>query len=177
MEFTGQVRDISRDYKTKEWRITLSVNETGVLEPLGALQGDVSIKVEKFRKKKSLNANDYLWKLLDLIAHHPDIKSTKDEVYEEILRSYGFLDYASGRLRKMRIPAEDDIKYYEGHWLFEDECDGWKSYIAIRGTSTYSQQEMSFVIDAVVEEAKGLGIETLPPAEIERMKAAWHSKA
>lgn len=32
---------------------------------------------------------------------------------------------------------------------------------------------MSQLIDGTVEEAKALGIETLTPAELERMKNAW----
>jgi hypothetical protein len=44
----------------------------------------------------------------------------------------------------------------------------------IKGTSLYNTSEMARFIDMVVQEAKEEGIETLPPAELERMKAAWN---
>ena len=43
------------------------------------------------------------------------------------------------------------------------------------GSSTYNTKEMSVLIDGVVSEAKEMGIETLSPAELERMKAAWQN--
>ena len=42
------------------------------------------------------------------------------------------------------------------------------------GSSTYNTKEMSVLIDGTVYEAKELGIETLPPDELERMKIEWN---
>lgn len=41
------------------------------------------------------------------------------------------------------------------------------------GSSTYDSKEMATLIDGVVREAKELGIETLPPDELLRMKQEW----
>ena len=43
----------------------------------------------------------------------------------------------------------------------------------MRGSHTYDSGEMSILIDGVVQEAKQLGIETLTPNELERMKNLW----
>jgi hypothetical protein len=43
----------------------------------------------------------------------------------------------------------------------------------MRGSHTYDTREMSRLIDGTVEEAKELGIETLTPEQLERMKASW----
>jgi 16S rRNA U1498 N3-methylase RsmE len=43
----------------------------------------------------------------------------------------------------------------------------------MRGSHTYNTAEMSRLIDATVEEAKELGVETLTPDQLERMKASW----
>jgi hypothetical protein len=40
----------------------------------------------------------------------------------------------------------------------------------MRGTHTYNSKEMSLIIDSVVMEAKELGIETLPPEVLARMR-------
>ena len=43
------------------------------------------------------------------------------------------------------------------------------------GSSTFDSKEMSGFIDGIVSESKELGIQTMTPAEIERIKAAWQS--
>jgi hypothetical protein len=46
----------------------------------------------------------------------------------------------------------------------------------IKGSSEYDTAEMSKFIDELVLEAKNQGIETLPPAELERMTKEWRNK-
>lgn len=46
-------------------------------------------------------------------------------------------------------------------------------YLVIKGSSDYDTAEMASFIDGIVSEAKELGIETLTPDELERMKQAW----
>jgi hypothetical protein len=40
----------------------------------------------------------------------------------------------------------------------------------------YDTKEMSVLIDGIVSEAKELGIETLTPDELERIKSAWQNQ-
>ena len=61
----------------------------------------------------------------------------------------------------------------EGHWKFYKSNGKFDSYLMIKGSSEYNTAEMSHFIDMVVQEAKELGIETLTPDELERMKQAW----
>lgn len=46
-------------------------------------------------------------------------------------------------------------------------------YRVYRGSHTYNTEEMSILIDGVVQEAKDQGIETATPDEIERLKSLW----
>ena len=48
----------------------------------------------------------------------------------------------------------------------------------LRGSSTYDTSEMSKLIDGLVSECQELGIETIPPKEIERMMQLYeqHSR-
>ena len=41
------------------------------------------------------------------------------------------------------------------------------------GSSFYSVEEMAHLIDLVVQDCKELGIETIPPEELERLKNMW----
>ena len=52
----------------------------------------------------------------------------------------------------------------------------YRTYKMIRGSHTYNTEEMSHLIDGIVSEAKELGIETLPPDEIERMMSTWQNR-
>ena len=64
----------------------------------------------------------------------------------------------------------------EGHWKFYKSNGNFDSYLMIKGSSDYDSKEMAHFIDCVVQEAKELGIETLTPTELERMKAEWRTK-
>lgn len=45
----------------------------------------------------------------------------------------------------------------------------YRTYVMLRGSSTYNTAEMSVLIDGLVSECREQGIETLPPIELERM--------
>jgi hypothetical protein len=94
------------------------------------------------------------------------VKSSKEEVYEELLRKYGLVDEEV----VITVKSTVDMSRIEGHWLKIKDNGTWSGYIRIRGSSEYDSREMAHFLDMVVEDAKELGIETLPPAELERMK-------
>lgn len=54
-----------------------------------------------------------------------------------------------------------------------DNGELYRVYLVMRGSHTYDTKEMSVLIDGTVQEAKQLGIETLPPDELRRMKEQW----
>ena len=69
---------------------------------------------------------------------------------------------------------EDKMLDMEGVHLKVVERPGEMVKMAVmRGSHTYDTAEMSRLIDATVEEAKELKIETMTPDQLERMKAAW----
>lgn len=141
--------------------------------PLEALQMETGkeydLEIKKHREKRSLNANAYCWVLCSKIAEK--VRSSKDEIYEDMIQKYGYMDEAI----TITVKAAVDMSQIEGHWKYiTTSGDGkWKAYTMIRGSSKYNSAEMAHFIDMIVEEAKGLGIETLPPEEIERMKTEW----
>lgn len=175
MEFTGEVKGIVRDYQTNQFNITFSINESSAVNEIDMLKDStLSIKAVKYRKKRSLDANAYLWVICTKLAevHH----TSKDEIYEQMLQKYGVL-YQDEENNYIVVTLKSDIdtSKIEGHWkYYKSSEDGkFKSYLMIKGTSLYNTSEMARFIDLVVQEAKEEGIETLPPDELERMKAAW----
>lgn len=60
------------------------------------------------------------------------------------------------------------VKLVNGEYLFE--------YALKRKSRTYNRREFSRLIDEAVQEAKEAGVETLPPAELERMLKEWKAR-
>lgn len=175
MEFRGEIKNIQREWGKNIPLVQLRLTE-GCAEGLPDLmEKDLDIEIKPHHEKRSLNANAYLWVLCTKIAQV--IRSSKDEVYEEMLRKYGYLYKDDDGLITITVKADLDMSKVEGHWKYYTGNDTWKAYFMIKGTSMYDKSEMAHFLDMVIEEAKDLGIETLPPAEIERMKATWDSQA
>ena len=176
MEFTGCVQNVSKDWNTGQFQITFTVNELSAINEINSIKDceKLNIKAVKYRKKRSLDANAYLWVLCTKIAEV--VQSSKDEIYEEMLQKYGCLyQDENGDYVVATVKASVDMAKM-GHWKFYKTDGKFSAYLMIKGTSEYDTAEMAHFIDRVVEEAKELDIETMTPDELERMKAAWGKK-
>lgn len=86
MKLTGTIRDVSMGFLDGECKLTLAVNEKNDLK----LAYDelsqcklLDIELKKHRKKRSLNANAYLWVLCGKLADK--IGVDKESVYRQHL--------------------------------------------------------------------------------------------
>ena len=130
-----------------------------------------TLTVQK-RNKRSLNANNYMWQLCDKIAMV--IKATKEDVYRHAIREVGAWFDTSCDADK----ANDLCRTWETNgvgWFAEPILMGSRiaSIRLYKGSSVYTGSEMSRLVDYIVEEAKGLNIETMTPNEIEKLKQLW----
>lgn len=136
------------------------------------------LTVEKRTKKRSLDANRYMWQLLDKIADV--LKRQKEDLYLEYVKQCGlFKDFTL---------TESEAKTFKVAWSMlgtgwpveqvDYDEDGERIILrAYYGSSRYNTKQMSRLIDMVVEDAKELGIETMTPDELSRLKGAWHGNA
>lgn len=131
---------------------------------------DLRMKLTKWSEHRSLDANKYCWKLCTLLAEK--LKSSKDEIYEEELFKYGYLD---DPVITITVLSKVDMRLIDGHWkYYSTSSDGkFKSYMRVRGSSEYDRREMAHFLDMIIQDCKEQDIETLPPAELERLKQAW----
>jgi len=179
VEFTGQIKGISNDFIAGKTLITFSVNERGrVISGYDKIKDceKLSVTVKKYRQKRSLNANNYAWKLMSEIAEV--LRTSKEEVYEEMLRRYGTnATDDEGNLITISVPSKVDIKNADIHCAFMGKGyvgdKEFNHYRVIKGSSMYDTLEMSKFIDGIVSEAQELGIETLTPSELQMMKERW----
>ena len=173
MEFTGKLQNVSRDWQTGQWNITFTMNEASAINEVNNIQSceKLSIKAVKHRNKRSLDANAYCWVILQKIAEvlHQD----KWNIYLEMLGKYGVFTHI---IVKPNVVDKVKEEWRTVKELGEVSVNGMTG-IQLQcyfGSSTYNTKEMSVLIDGIVYEAKELGIETLPPDELERMKIEWN---
>jgi len=129
-----------------------------------------TVKLEPLKRKRSLDANGYLWVLLQKIAEV--LHTTKDEVYLEMLSRYGVFTHI---VVKPNVVDRVKAEWRTVRELGEVTING-KTGIQLQcffGSSTYDSKEFSVLLDGVIHEAEELGIETLGQAEAERMIAEW----
>ncbi len=126
----------------------------------------VEISVRKWKEKRSLDANAYLWALITKIANA--LRESKEDIYLDALKAYG----QGGAVSVEERYAEDFKRSYKYHEkLGESELNG-KTFVHFRfwvGSSEYNTEEMSILIDGVIREAKNLGIETMDEAELKSL--------
>lgn len=132
-----------------------------------------TFKIEEHREKRSLNANAYCWTLIGKIAEV--VGNTKEEVYREYIRNKGI--YQVVTLNSKAVKTFEKLWTEKGlGWICETsetKIEGLIDVTAYYGTSSYNTKQMANFIDYVVQEAKELDIETLTPAEIQRLKDLW----
>lgn len=129
---------------------------------------DKMFEVKAYHPKRSLNSNSYCWALCNEIANV--LRTSKDEVYQEMLKRYGQSEVISVL---SHIDISKVVKYYEEIGTAHLQGKDFTHYRVFIGSSEYDSKDMSILIDGIISEAKELGIETLPNTAIERMKEQW----
>lgn len=176
MECKANLLAVSNDILTGKVILQFSTDKT-VLDCIEDIQNkDLRLNAKKWAEKRSLDANAYLWLLVTKIAEK--INSSKDEVYEEMLQRYGKCYEDDNGLVTITVKSCVNMDTIAGHWKFIKESkDGkFKSYLMIKGTSEYDSKEMHYLLSMIVEEAKGLGIETMTTQEIKELAERWQIK-
>lgn len=164
----------SKIWGSNKWLISFEVDEEpAIFDKLK--DKDLNIEIKQFREKRSLNANSYFHLMVDKIA--AVLRSTHTEIHNWLISEYGQIDEQINN-----IILDDEIEWRKIETIHlrpttatrvMDNGKLYRVYWVMRGSHTYDTAEMSRLIDGTVEQAKDIGIETLTPDEIERMKSAW----
>ena len=133
---------------------------------------DESVNIDLAKDKRSLDANAYFHILVDKIAKAQNIDEDQCKVMMNL--QYGTIARdEKGLMVGVMIPASVDITkiYKYAKWYQAKEMDGkdYNCYIFYKETHTLTVDEMHKLLCGVVQEAEDLGIETKPPAEVERL--------
>ena len=171
MECTGKLKSVSKNWISRKWEVTFEINEdiTASIDKIRDKLLNLTAKIH--REKRSLDANAYAWVLMQKIAEA--IHTDKWAVYLRMLERYSpdfthiigrreAVERVIGEWRTVKVLGPIQVNGSSGIQL---QC-----YF---GSSTFDSKEMASFIDGIVSECKEMGIETLPPDEIERMRREW----
>lgn len=150
-----------------------------LIQPLQALMQAVlngkvlQVQINIKRKKRSLDANAYLWVLLGELARvlHTD----KDELYLQMLERYGVYTHI--------VVKSQAVEKVKAEWKAVRELGpvtiNGQTGIQLQcyfGSHTYDSKEFSRLLDGVIDECRALGLETRSDAELDRMLEEWGRK-
>lgn len=134
-----------------------------------------NLEVKEYRQKRSLDANAYAWVLIHKLAEV--MRITPEEVYLLNIPKVG-------RNFTPICVREQDVERFKKSWesnglgwpmkdLGPSQVHGCRNLIAYHGSSTYDTEQMSRLIDNLVQDCKALDIETLTPDKLALLKDAW----
>lgn len=131
-------------------------------------------EIKAYHQKRSLDANAYCWVLCTKIADV--LLISKDDAYRQELEKYA---------PQILVPldAEKNPDGYFRYYTYDctttlvdletNASSKVNYYRVIKGSSEFDSEEMSRFIDCIIQDAQELEIETIPPAEIQRLKEMW----
>ena len=164
---------------TKEFNgnfdVTVEVSKeyNNSMEELNNLFNQDKLKVAKIdikKKRRSLDANAALWKILSMMADK--LHTTKDELYLEMLSRYGVFTFI---VVKPNIVDRVKTEWKTVRELGEVTING-KTGIQLQcffGSHTYNSKEFSVLLNGVIQDAKEIGIDFISREEQARMINEW----
>lgn len=176
-DFTGKIRDLSTEFRSGAAVLTLVINEVqSIADCFDELNGceKLTIRLDRWRKKRSLDANAYFWVLADRLAAATGIP--KEDIYRNAVRDIG------GNTETVCIRADAAQKFREAWkrnglgWISEEFpaiAPGYVNVILYYGSSTFDTAQMARLIDNTVQDCRAAGVDTMTPDEITEMLSRW----
>lgn len=136
--------------------------------------GDWELK--RISKRRSLNANAYAWQLITLISS--EIGISREEVYKDALKNIG------GKSCVITLKKEASEAFaatfcgdHIGRSVELIGEDGDTVDLLVNyGSSDFDGRQMSQLIDALTQDARSLGIETLEDARLNAIIEEWNER-
>lgn len=180
MRISGKIVGANIDFKTNKPMLMLEVNE---LNDFKAIVDDLkdkdklSIEIKPYRERRSLDANAYFFVLADKLAEK--LHTTKEEIYRNAIKHIG------GVSETVCVKNQAVERLCEGWrqnglgWqteTFPSKIEGCTNVVLYYGSSTYNTEQMSRLIDNIVQDCEAVGIETRTPDELANLLSMWENK-
>lgn len=165
MKTKGRIKTVARDTMTGKYLVQLET-DSRVLVGLDEVKDtDIDIIIHKHREARSLDQNALYWVYVTEIAHA--IGRSIAYTHNHFLAHYGYPFFVGGKVAMVVLPDDSPDEIMESETFHvkptsqvKEGRDGtmYRTYIVMRGSSTYNTQEMSRLIDGAEREAQNLGI-------------------
>ena len=135
---------------------------------------DYILTVKEHKQKRSLNANAYCWKLLDLLAEK--LRIGKTDLYRTYIKDVGgnseIICIQNKALKHFKHLWEQD---HIGRFVEEipSKLEGCTNLIVYTGSSDFDTAEMSRFIDLIVQDCKENDSPTWDEDELQRLCDEW----
>lgn len=135
---------------------------------------EYDVEIRQHRERRSLDSNAYAWVLIDRLAEKTGVPKTL--IYRSYIREIG----GNSETVCVQDRAAEKLRNGWEHnglgWLTDStrsKIPGCTNVILYYGSSTYDTEQMSRLIDMIVQDCREQGIETLPPQKLAAMMEGW----
>lgn len=161
-----KLKKLSIDYKTIDTAVlTIEIPKMALKGFQYDISKPYSLEIKPYKEKRTLNANAYLWVLIQKIADVTDL--TVGDIYRHAVREAGIYDLYSVRKSILSTFITSWEQKGKG-WQVEvigTETDGKADVIAYFGSSVYNSKQFSKLLNYIVETAEDYGISTMTESE------------
>ena len=144
----------------------------------GLMNRQYTLEIKQFRKKRSLDANQKMWALINEMS--TKIHLTPEEIYQ------GYIPDVGNNYRVFPVKPEE-INEFAADWcnghlgrMVEDmgpcrkrDLIGYHNLRCYRGSSEYDVQTFSRLLNLVEQDCRQLGIETISERERSLLMEEW----
>lgn len=185
-DFSGTIENFKVGFMSNTAELTLTINEKNSAMKLFDEFGSdtkLSIKIDKYREKRSKKANAYFWELCGKLAIALSAeggKHTKEDIYKDAIKEIGvYKDFENISPMDAKTLRHAWEKLGVG-WITEqvDYMPDGKNVIVrcYYGSSCYNTKQMSRLINNIVQDCQAVGIETKTPEEIANLLSLWEAE-
>lgn len=178
MESKGRIISFRPDTIKNKTKIEIEIDtaDDSTLQDIERLmKSDIKAHLVTYREPRSKDANAYFHVLSDKLAD--EMRMSKPRMKNYLLFHFGQkVRDEKGNLVVVKTNADEKMltERTDIHlWYLKDSEDGVPMFVLLEHSRYYDSKQMSILIDGVVAECKAVGIETLPPEEITRLKVMW----
>ena len=173
---TGKLKDLMR-LAGGEWVISFTTRNDPrkLFDQLGDSEVDVNIK--KSSPPRSKDANAFMWSMCSEIGKAMIPPLSKEMIYRQAIRDVG--EYEPLPIKNEAVETFCERWASKGTGWFAEVIDdskikGYKLVFAYYGSSIYSSQEMSRLIEYLKQDMEEMGIPLrLSKEDEERMLSEW----
>ena len=134
----------------------------------------LTVRVSEYREKRTLDQNALYWKCLTMLASA--LRISNAETHNMMLRLYGQLERYGDKLVYVVLPdteeAREQADRAETYHLKPTsetrtgkDGDTYRTWLLLRGSSTYDTAEFSRLLDGLLSECADAGVEVLTERE------------